>query len=391
MTINAGSSSIKFSLFDADTLREDYRGTISGIGFDVSSFTVVGTDDHVVLTREVQAHDHIHAVSLMRDWIADHIAAEKITALGYRLVHGGPSFGQPCLIDDVVLKELQSVVTLDPEHLPTQMAIIEQLRGAFTETPHIACFDTAFFHNLPVESRRLPLPRKYESQGIRRYGFHGLSYSYLLREFEQVAGHNAARGKVIFAHLGNGASLAALYNGQPLDTTMGLTPVGGIPMSTRSGDLDPGILTYLADREQLAPEQLRHIVGFESGLLGISETTSDMKKLLELEEHDPRAKEAVDIFCYNVRKQIGAYAAALGGLNSLVFSGGIGEVSSIVRNRICDGLEFLGIELDETRNQSGEECISTDDSQVGVHVLPTNEAMTIAREVDQIIKGDKYE
>jgi acetate kinase len=274
LTINAGSSSIKFSLFDTKTLQEDYHGTISGIGFDTSTFTVVGANDHFVLSREIEANDHTHAVSLMRDWIADHIAADQVIAIGYRIVHGGPSFSQPCLINDIVLKELHAITPLDPEHLPTQMAIIEQLRGAFTETPHVACFDTAFFHNLPVESRRLPLPRKYESQGMRRYGFHGLSYSYLLKEFEQVAGYNAARGKVIFAHLGNGASLAALKNSQPIDTTMGLTPVGGLPMSTRTGDLDPGILTYLAGREQLNAEQLRHIVGFESGLLGISDRKS---------------------------------------------------------------------------------------------------------------------
>jgi acetate kinase len=212
-----------------------------------------------------------------------------------------------------------------------------------------------------------------------------LSYSYLLQEFEQVAGSEAAHGKVIFAHLGNGASLAALQGGKPIDTSMGLTPAGGIPMSTRSGDLDPGLLTYLATEKNMSAEELGHMTGFESGLLGISETSSDMKKLLDSESDDSRAKEAVDIFCYQTRKFIGAYAAALGGLDSLVFSGGIGEVSAAIRGRVCHGLDFLGISLDDGRNEANSERISVDGARVGVHVLATNEALSIARDMQQLV------
>jgi len=382
LTINAGSSSIKFCLFDAETLTQKYAGALSGIGFASTTFTVSGGQQ---LSEEVVAADHLVAWQIIRNWITQNIVAEQITAIGHRVVHGGPQFSSSCLINDEVVSALQKVVPLDPEHLPTELSLIEQVEKDFSKLPQIACFDTAFFHDLPTVSRLLPLPRRLETEGLRHYGFHGLSYSYLLEEFGRVAGQTAAKGKIIFAHLGNGASLAAIEAGKPIDTSMGLTPAGGVPMSTRSGDLDPGILTYLAAQKNLSPEQLQHMIGFESGLLGISETTADMKQLLSLEAEDPRAQDAVDIFCYHVKKYIGAYAAALGGLNSLVFSGGIGEVSAPVRARICQGLEFLGITLDDERNQTNAECISTDGTKVGVHVLPTNEAVTIARDMQRLI------
>lgn len=384
LTINAGSSSIKFCLYETEKLTQDYSGTIAGIGFESATFTA--TDQGGDKTEQtLTLADHNAAVGVLQDWIGQHVAAEAIAAIGHRVVHGGPMYKESVVIDDDVVAGLRSIVPLDPEHLPVQIELIEQLRHEFSSKPQIACFDTAFFHDLPLLAQLLPLPRHLAAEGIRRYGFHGLSYSYLLQQFEEIAGHDAAHGKVIFAHLGNGASLAALKDGKPVDTSMGLTPAGGIPMSTRSGDLDPGILTYLATNKHMSAEQLTHLVGFESGLLGISEKTSDMKQLLDMEADDPRATEAIDIFCYHVRKFIGAYAAALGGINSLVFSGGIGEVSPPIRARICQGLEFLGITLDEQRNHGNYERISVEGAGVGVHVLATNEALTIARDMQQLV------
>ena len=362
LTINAGSSSVKFCFFDADSLEQVHSDT---------------------------AHDESSAIALINEWIENNAAISQIVALGHRVVHGGPKHDKSCLITDGVIEDLQSLMSLDSEHLPRQISLIQQLGQEFPEAMHIACFDTAFFHTLPVESRLLPIPRRYEAAGLRRYGFHGLSYTYLLSEFERVAGPEAARGKIVFAHLGNGASLAAVKDGKPIDTSMGLTPAGGIPMGTRTGDIDPGIVTVIAANQHLDADQLSRMIGFESGLLGISETTSDMKELLDIEGEDPRAKDAVDIFCYSVRKFIGSYAAAMGGINSLVFSGGIGEVSAPIRARICENLEFLGIKLDDERNNTSAECISSDGSGVGVHVIPTNETLTMARDMKAIVKGER--
>lgn len=383
LTINAGSSSIKFNLFSADKLNQEYAGLINGIGLQTMVFSI--TDAAGTKTEQaLPVGDHTAATKVMLDWLGQNISQSAILAIGHRLVHGGPTNNQSKIIDDSLLAQLQSITSLDPGHLPVEIDIIKQTRNQFPGISQVACFDTAFFHDLPAEAQLLPIPRKYANQGLRRYGFHGLSYQFVLKEFERVAGSTAAQGKVILAHLGNGASLTALKDGKPIDTSMALTPAGGVPMSTRSGDLDPGILTYLQAQEQLSPEQINHLVNFESGLQGISEKTGDMKTLLDLEDSDSRAKDAVNIFFYQVRKFIGAYAAALGGLNSLVFTGGMGEASAPIRARICQGLEFLGISLDEERNRNNAERISADGAGAGVHVLATNEALTIAQELQRL-------
>jgi acetate kinase len=388
LTINAGSSSIKCCLFDSETLEQKYTGTVAGIGLSNTTFSVA-SDGRESVAQDMTAADHPAALRIVLRWLKETVPDAQLLAVAHRIVHGGPRYHASCMVTAKVMQGLRHLTPLDPEHLPIGLDIIERLGRALPGVPHIACFDTAFFHELPTEARLLPIPRRYEAEGVRRYGFHGLSYAYLLREFERVAGHEAAHGKIVFAHLGNGASLAAVKNGKSIDTSMGLTPAGGIPMSSRSGDLDPGILTCLAVEKHLTPEQLSHMVGFESGLLGISETSADMKQLLALELKDSRAKDAVDIFCYSVRKYIGAYAAALGGLNSLVFSGGIGEASAPVRARICKGLDFLGITVDPKRNKANAERISAEGSGAGVHVLPTNEALTMARDARKIVKGGR--
>jgi acetate kinase len=280
---------------------------------------------------------------------------------------------------------LRQLKPFDPEHLPEEIQLTEAFHRRFPELPQVACFDTAFHHDLPRVARLLPIPRRYEAQGVRRYGFHGLSYAFLMGELARLAGAEAAQGRVILAHLGNGASLAAVHYGKPVDTSMSFTPTAGVPMSTRSGDLDPGLLWYLARTENMSAKQFNEMVNFQSGLLGVSETSSDMRDLLDHETQDVRAAEAVALFCYQVKKWIGAFAAALGGLDTLVFAGGIGENAPPVRARICEGLEFLGIELDATRNAASEGLISATAGQVAVRVIRTDEEWMIAQTVCHVL------
>jgi acetate kinase len=249
----------------------------------------------------------------------------------------------------------------------------------------VACFDTAFHHDLPRVAQLLPIPRRYEALGVRRYGFHGLSYAFLMGELTRLVGSEAARGRIILAHLGNGASLAAVRDGKPVDTSMSFTPTAGVPMGTRSGDLDPGLVGYLARTEGLDAKRFNQMITFESGLLGVSETSSDMRDLLDLETRDVRAAEAVALFCYEVKKRVGAFAAALGGLDTLVFAGGIGENAPAVRARICDGLGFLGIELAQDRNAANEAVISAATGRVAVRVIHTDEGRMIAETVYRVL------
>jgi acetate kinase len=301
--------------------------------------------------------------------------------VGHRVVHGGPKYSKPQRITAEMVEELHRLSPFDPEHLPEEILLIEAFQRRFPDLPQVACFDTAFHHDLPRVARLLPIPRRYEAQGVRRYGFHGLSYEFLMGELSRLAGSEAAQGRVILAHLGNGASLAAVHHGKSVDTSMSFTPTAGVPMSTRSGDLDPGLVWYLARTEGLDAKRFNEMVNFQSGLLGVSETSSDMRDLLEHESGDVRAAEAVALFCYQVKKWIGAFAAALGGLDTLVFAGGIGENAPPVRTRICDGLGFLGIELQEKRNVANEGVISAAASGVGVRVIRTDEEQMIARSV----------
>ncbi len=284
-----------------------------------------------------------------------------------------------------MVEELRQLSPFDPEHMPEEILLTEAFHRRFPDLPQVACFDTAFHHDLPQVARLLPIPRRYEAQGVRRYGFHGLSYEFLIGELARLAGTEAAQGRVVLAHLGNGASLAAVRHGQSIDTSMSFTPTAGVPMSTRSGDLDPGLVWYLARTEKMNDKRFNEMVNFQSGLLGVSETSSDMRDLLEHETQDVRAAEAVALFCYQVKKWIGAFAAALGGLDTLVFAGGIGENAPPVRARICDGLGFLGIELEEKRNTANEGVISTVASRVVVRVIRTDEEQMIAKTVCRVL------
>ena len=386
LTINGGSSSIKFALFEAgDSLRRILEGRIERIGLPEATFVVKGLNKADNFTRPVTAANHTAAVGVLMDWIEGRIRRGELTAVGHRVVHGGPKYSEPQRITTKMVEELHRLSPFDPEHLPEEILLTEAFQRRFPDLPQVACFDTAFHHDLPRVARLLPIPRRYEAQGVRRYGFHGLSYAFLMEELARVAGPQAARGRVILAHLGNGASLAAVYEGKSVDTSMGLTPTGGVPMSTRSGDLDPGLVWYLARTEKMSAKQFNEMVNFQSGLRGISETSSDMHDLLERETEDVRAAEAVALFCYQVKKWIGAFAAALGGLDTLVFAGGIGENAPVVRARICDGLGFLGIELEEKRNAANEGLISAETGRVPVRVIHTDEEWMIAKTVCRVL------
>jgi acetate kinase len=376
LTINGGSSSIKFSLFDR-ALRRVLAGDIERIGLSDTAFNVQGRNRQDSFSRFITVPDHVAAVGVLIDWIVEHSGSEPLAAIGHRVVHGGSKYSQPERITAKMVEELHRLCPFDPEHLPEEILLTEAFHRRFPDLPQVACFDTAFHHDMPRMAQILPIPRRYEAQGLRRYGFHGLSYAYLMEELVRLGDPAATGGRVILAHLGNGASLAAVRNGRSLDTSMSFTPTAGVPMSTRSGDLDPGVAWYLM--KNLTSEQFNHLINHESGLLGVSEISSDMRDLLEHEVVDVRATEAVELFCYQVKKCIGAYTAALGGLDTLVFAGGIGENAPVIRSRICAGLEFLGIKIDEQRNSAG--VISALSGRVTVRVMHTDEELMIAKSV----------
>jgi len=386
LTINGGSSSIKFALFEAgDSLRRILGGGIEQIGRPEAVLRVKGVSEEDTFSRSVPAADHKAAVGSLMDWIESRSGGGPLNAVGHRVVDGGPKYSDPQRIDPAMIDELRALSPFDPDHMPEEILLVEAFQRRFPRLPQVACFDTAFHHDLPRVARLLPIPRRYEAQGVRRYGFHGLSYAFLMEELGRLTGAKAAAGRVILAHLGSGASLAAVRDGRSVDTSMAFTPAAGVPMSTRSGDLDPGLVWYLARTEKMSAKQFNEMVNSQSGLLGISETSSDMRELLDREAQDVRAAEAVALFCYQVKKWIGAFAAALGGLDTVVFAGGIGEHSPTVRARICDGLGFLGIELEEKRNAANEGVISTAVSRVAVRVIRTDEERMIAEAVRRVL------
>jgi len=383
LTINGGSSSIKFALFEVgESLRRTLDGSIERIGLPDATFAVKGSEN---FSRTLAVPNHTVAVNMLMDWIEERAGRDPLTAVGHRVVHGGPKYFEPERITAAMVAELHRLSPFDPDHMPEEILLTEAFHRRFPDLPQVACFDTAFHHDLPHVARLLPIPRRYEAQGVRRYGFHGLSYAFLMGELARLAGSETAQGRVILAHLGNGASLAAERHGKSVDTSMSFTPTAGVPMSTRSGDLDPGLVWYLARTEKMSAKQFNEMVNFQSGLLGVSETSSDMRDLLGREAQDVRAAEAVAMFCYQVKKWIGAFAAALGGLDTLVFAGGIGESAPTIRARICDGLGFVGIELEEKRNAANEGVISAAAGRVAVRVIHTDEELMIARTVCRVL------
>ncbi len=390
LTINSGSSSIKFALFEMNgSLNRVLAGKFDRIGLSGAALKVVDPKTDKKEERAIQAPDHASCVRPLIELIEERMCNAVLNAIGHRIVHGGPRYREPQRVDAAMLEELQRLSPYDPEHLPSEIALMESLAESYVDVPQIACFDTAFHRELPPVARLLPIPRKYAAKGVQRYGFHGLSYAYLMGELERLAGTEAAHGRVILAHLGNGASMAAVQNGRCMDTTMAFTPAAGLVMSTRSGDIDPGLVAYLARTENMTTEQFHEMINAKSGLLGISEISPDMRDLLEREKADERAAEALAIFCQQAKKWIGALAAVLGGLDTLVFAGGIGENAPVIRARICDGLSFLGIEIDPKRNEASAETITTDNSGATARVIRTDEEIYMAKAVMQLLAKEK--
>ena len=386
LTVNGGSSSIKFALFETGgSLHRILDGRIEGIGLPQGKFSVRGSNQTDNFSRPIVAPEHMAAVNILMDWVRERIESGALTAVGHRVVHGGPTYWQPQPITPEMIAELHQLSPFDPEHLPEEILLTEAFHRRFPNLPQIACFDTAFHHDMPRVAQLLPIPRRYEAKGVRRYGFHGLSCEFLMHELARVAGAEAANGRVILAHLGNGASVTAVRGGKSMDTSMSFTPTAGLPMSTRAGDLDPGLGWYLSRVENVTAKQFHHMINHESGLLGVSETSSDMRELLLREKEDVRAAEAVALFCYQAKKSVCALAGALAGLDTLVFAGGIGENAPEVRARICAGLEFLGIQLDEQRNAANADVISARAAKVSVRVIHTDEEWIIAKTVCRVL------
>jgi acetate kinase len=380
LTINAGSSSIRFSFHRlGDPPTKLLEGKMERIGLDGTSLSVSddGRGTRAPPRLAVDAADHRTAAAFLMDWLEANPMFRDVSAVGHRVVHG-MKHSSPERVTPSLLDELRRIIPYDPEHLPREIELIETIGRKFPQLPQVACFDTAFHRSMPRVATLVPIPRRYEAKGIQRYGFHGLSYTFLLRELVRIGDPAAMRGRIILAHLGNGASLAAVRDGQCIDTSMGFTPAAGLVMSTRSGDLDPGVMSFLSIAESMSPEACRKMINDESGLLGVSETSSDVRDLLAREAGDIRAAEALALFCYQTKKWIGAFAGALGGLDTLVFAGGIGENAPLIRARICAGLEFLGVELHGQRNAENAARISSDAASVAVRVVRTDEESVIA-------------
>lgn len=356
-----------------------FSGSLEKIGEGNGSFQIHGPNGEQSFSRQLPLPDHQAALKTLFDWFMEAHPYRNLDVVGHRLVHGGAEFVQPLWISSDVLSRLQKLIPLAPDHLPHELKAIQAVDQDYPNVPQVACFDTAFHRSLPRKAYLFALPHTYEQEGVRRYGFHGLSCEYILQELEKEAGSQSAKGRLVIAHLGSGASMTAVLNGQSVDTTMGLTPLGGLIMGTRCGDLDPGVLLYLMRLREQSVDALDHLLNQQSGLLGVSGISADMKELLGQAGQEPRAADAISLFCYQAKKFLGALSATLGGLDTLIFTGGIGENAATVRQRICHEMAYLGIQLDPVRNQANEAIISPTGSPVTVRIMKTDEDLMIAR------------
>jgi acetate kinase len=383
--MNRGSSTLKSALYEAGNREELLLSIIvDASGVSGTHLKIEEPNGTSLLNFLVDSEPPSAALETMFAWLDEHGFLSQLGAAGHRLVHGGSQYAQPQRITPQFLSDVEQLVPLDPDHLPAAIRGIKFVAEKFPDLPQVACFDTAFHRSLPKVARMYALPRAFYDQGIVRYGFHGLSYEYIMSELQRLEGERS-NGRVIIAHLGSGASLVAVKEGKSVDTSMGFTPLEGLVMSARSGDVDPGALLYLLEQKKISVKELDTILNKKSGLLGVSAKSGDMRVLLDEIQEDPRAEEAVDLFCYRVKKYIGAYAAVLGGLDLLVFAGGIGEHAPAVRQRVCDGLDFLGIRLDGAGNEANEALISVPQSRVKVRVINTNEDLMIVRHVRSVL------
>jgi acetate kinase len=384
LVLNSGSSSVKAAWFRADAgLRRLGAGVVADVGTPNSTFSVTHSPDEVVREEQLDGVDHEAAIDLLLTHVETWESAEPVAAIGHRIVHGGSEFAQPVLIDEEVLARLTPLTALAPIHLPQNLAGIAAAGNRWPGLPQVACFDTGFHRTMPDVARLTGLPRELEKQGLRRYGFHGLSCESVLASLAEHEGPAAAAGRIIVAHLGSGASMAAIANVRSMESTMGFSTLGGLLMGTRCGDIDPGLLLYLLNERIVDLPGAQALLYEKSGLLGVSGISGDIRDLLGRQRPDA-ARDAVALFCYSAQKHLAALTAVLGGLDRIVFTGGIGENSAEVRQRICAGLVYLGVDLDPDRNERHERTISFPDSPVAVHVIPANEEMIIARHTYQL-------
>lgn len=406
LCLNSGSSSLKFALYRMGAAEEELvvRGAVEKIGIKPGGSRIGSSDAHfwikdangLPLTDKL-SHAHQISGDNLNQFQSDkgHKGAvlatlntlrqlnfERPAAVGHRVVHGGPDFTAPCQVDGHLVDRLKELTAFAPLHLPAAIEGIEAIADVFNDLPQVACFDTAFHRSMPEVAQLFAIPSRFWQAGIRRYGFHGLSYEYIL-----AAIGPSTYERLIIAHLGNGSSMSAVLNGRPMDTTMGFTPAGGLVMGTRSGDLDPGLVVHILKAEKLTPEQLDELVNEQSGLLGVSGLSPDMKTLLDARSKNERAALAVELFCYQASKYIGALSATLGGLDALIFTGGIGERAAAIREQICARLEYLAIRLDLNKNSIHADAIMTNESGCAVRVIPTNEDLMIARHTFRVACG----
>ncbi len=380
LAVNSGSSSIKFAFYRMGKgEKKIWSGSLGGIGFETGYFRVKDAGGGILSAKDLRFNEHGEALAELLAWLQGRPSSERFDVVGHRLVHGGGRFNQPHRITPDLLRVIDELTPFAPDHLPHEIEAIRTFRSSYPRLQQVACFDTAFHRTMPEVAQVYPLSGDLRKEGILRYGFHGLSYEYLLQELGKEAGEEPLPQRIILAHLGNGASMAAVRDGRSIETTMGFSPAGGLVMSTRTGDLDPGVILYLLKEKGLGFGAVNRLVNKEGGLLGISGVSPGMEDLLRIAGANAQASLAVDLFCYQARKFLGGLAAVLGGLDMLVFTGGIGENAPPVRRRIVENLEFLGIHLDERRNGDNEPVISVARAPVTVRVMKTNEELMIAR------------
>lgn len=386
LTINTGSSSLKAALYPGVGVdRPELAVVAERVGLPDARLRVVDADGRPLADEEIERGDHRAAVGALLAWLRRAGLDDGVAVIGHRVVHGGEAYAAPAAITAEMVAALRRLVPIDPAHLPQALAAIEAAGDAFPGVPQVACFDTAFHRGMPRVARLFALPRELAEAGVVRYGFHGLSYESILDQL-RGPGIGGAGGRLVVAHLGSGASMAAVRDGRGVETTMGFTPTGGLVMGTRAGDLDPGVLLYLLRERGLDAAALDELVNRRAGLLGVSGVSADMRDLLAREAADPAAADAVALFCHQAKKFLGALAATLGGLDTLVFTGGVGEHAAPVRERVCAGLEFLGVRLDPARNRAHAPIVSRDGGPVTVRVMRSDEDLVIARHAGRLLR-----
>ena len=381
LTLNAGSSSLKFALYEARTEALLARGQVDRIG-PTATLAMTDADGAALPVVPGPLCDHDDAVARVLDSLRGAFPDTRAIAIGHRIVHGGVFHDRPVMLDAPMLDELRALSPFAPLHQPHNLDGVRAAMEAYPGVPQIACFDTAFHRNQPFVNDTFALPRRFYDRGVRRYGFHGLSYEYVSGELARIAPTLAA-GRVVIAHLGNGASMCAVQHGRSVASTMGFSALDGLPMGTRCGQLDPGAVLYLMQQEGLPPDEIAELLYTESGMLGLSGISNDMREL-EASDH-PHAREAIDYYVFRLQRELGGMAAAMGGVDALVFCGGIGENSRLIRARVCERTEWMGIELDHSRNQDNAPVISTAFSRTTIMVIPTDEELVIARAARQMI------